>query len=679
MPRIPMIIFMALLIWLSPVDGARTYIVDDSGFANYGSIQEAIFAASDGDTICIKPGVYSEAITLNKSLSIEPLIGETDPIILNGGDTLETGITITANGCTLEGLTLRDFIGSAIYVQSNQNTIKENTFENANPAILVKNSNENAIAGNTITNSQGAIAIWENSSGNLISENEIIGCNVSVLVREATNNRILDNKISDSYWGIWLDEAGICEVEGNDIETKYFGILALNSSNSNASMNKVRFGTPAYATTNGITVANSSGIRLMGNEINGGNIGLGISMSENDKLQENSVVGSNYAVYIKDSTSEDLFKNHIEGAEYGIRLDNSGRNSIQQNEINNSAIGIEMATSMKNNISENRLGSMTDTAIQATSSRENSLSSNLITDSYRGIILLESPENLLKDNRFENVDWSLYVEAENREGFNNSIDESNVADSLPIVYLLGQTGNQIRNEEVAHITLAYCDNITIENTTITNDALFLFNSDNCRILDNDISSCFGMRLVECNGSEISGNRLVGNEFSGMFLYASNSNEITANNASHNNQNGISLLSCNQNVIRDNVMDYNAATGIWLNSSSDNQIYENNISNSQTGIQLTISTGNRIYHNNFRDNQEHSLDTEGNNSWDEGNVTGGNYWKGHVAKGNPSQEWPRMIKGGSMLDRHPFQDENGWLLSEKTEIASLNKYPTTIDT
>ena len=95
--------------------------------------------------------------------------------------------------------------------------------------------------------------------------------------------------------------------------------------------------------------------------------------------------------------------------------------------------------------------------------------------------------------------------------------------------------------------------------------------------------------------------------------------------------------------------------------------------------MTISTGNRIYHNNFLDNQEHSLDTEGTNIWDEGNVTGGNYWKGHVAKGNPSQEWPRMIKGGSMLDSHPFQDENGWLLSEKNEIASLNKYPTTIDT
>ena len=42
MPRLPLIIFMALLIWLSPVSGARTYIVDDDGFSNYKTIQDAI-------------------------------------------------------------------------------------------------------------------------------------------------------------------------------------------------------------------------------------------------------------------------------------------------------------------------------------------------------------------------------------------------------------------------------------------------------------------------------------------------------------------------------------------------------------------------------------------------------------------------------------------------------------
>jgi parallel beta-helix repeat protein len=169
-----------------------------------------------------------------------------------------------------------------------------------------------------------------------------------------------------------------------------------------------------------------------------------------------------------------------------------------------------------------------------------------------------------------------------------------------------------------------------------------------------------MRLVNSDGNEISGNRLLGNKYSGMFLYASDNNQIAGNNASINSQNGISLLSCSENTIHDNTVDGNADTGIWLNLSNDNQLYQNNISNNPTGLDVMHSTGNRAFHNNFLGNVEHSKDTDGSNSWDEGNVTGGNYWEDHVAKGNPSQNWPRMIKGGGMMDNYPFQDESGWL-------------------
>ena len=98
---------------------------------------------------------------------------------------------------------------------------------------------------------------------------------------------------------------------------------------------------------------------------------------------------------------------------------------------------------------------------------------------------------------------------------------------------------------------------------------------------------------------------------------------------------------------------------WLNLSPDNQIYQKNISNNPLGLEAMLSAENKIFHNNFLSNQEHSQDIGGNNSWDDGNVTGGNYWNDHVANGNPSQDWPRMIKGGNMPDRYPFQDESGW--------------------
>ena len=343
-------------------------------------------------------------------------------------------------------------------------------------------------------------------------------------------------------------------------------------------------------------------------------------------------------------------------------MENSSRNAINQNRIEDCTIGFDLGTSKQNNITENQISNIEDTAVQMAYSDENTISFNQISDGFKGVILLESSANRLQANRFQNVEWCLYAEGETREGFNNSIDESNVVDGVPIVYLFGQSGGQIENKQIAHLTLAYCENVTVKNTAITNDAIFLFDSRDNKILENDISGCFGMRLLQSDENDISGNRLIGNRYSGMFLYGSDLNQIAGNNASRNSQNGISLLSCNENAIFRNELDGNMETGIWLNLSNDNQIYQNNISSNPLGLQAMLSTGNTVFHNNFVDNQEHSQDTGGSNNWDAGNTTGGNYWSGHVAKGNPSQDWPRMIKGGVAMDRYPFQDENGWSLA-----------------
>src|SRR5512136_2135998 len=118
-----LIALMALLIWLMPIDCARTYMVDDNGFADYRTIGEAVVAASNGDTIYLKPGIYREEVVLDKSLNLTPLNGETEPIVLDGKG-LKKGILITADNCSIEGLTVTNFNASGIEIRSNGNTIK---------------------------------------------------------------------------------------------------------------------------------------------------------------------------------------------------------------------------------------------------------------------------------------------------------------------------------------------------------------------------------------------------------------------------------------------------------------------------------------------------------------------------------------------------------------------------
>jgi len=671
MQRISIFIFIALLLWLSMPGGARTYIVDDSDFANYNTIQGAVDAANDGDTIYIKPGQYSEEIVLNKSLTIMPLTGETDPIILDGGGRLKTAVSINSDGCSLQGLTAKNYVGPAIQAESNGNSIRENTIESSNPALLALGSRENLISGNMIVNSQGGIILWDNSSNNSIEDNQISGCNSSILIREAAGNQISGNKISGAHWGIWLDDAQFCGVEDNEIQSEYFGMLLQNSSFIGINRNLVHIISSLSASTNGITIVNSSQVEVQKNEIDGGSIGLGISACHDARFYDNIIAGSQNAAVIKDSFEGDLSNNSILGADYALRIENLSRSSVYGNRIERSTTGIELIGCKNDNITKNQLSAVTDTAMLITSSSNSSITSNAISDCEKGIILLEAAGNRLSQNIFENVSWCLYVEASSREAYDNSIDESNIADSHPLVYLFNRSGEQIMGRDMAHMTLAYCDNLTVQNSTITTDALFIYSSRNSSIIGNNISSCYGMRLISSDGNRISDNQMTRNAFSGMFLYDSHFNDLAGNNASGNSQNGISLLSCSKNTIRDNVLDGNAASGIWLNLSDENRIYQNNISNTSIGLQVLESSGNSIFHNNFWDNSEHSQDSQGTNSWDQGNVTGGNYWDDHVAKGNPSQSWPRMIKGGDSLDRYPFQDRGGWRLPSASLSPGMN--------
>lgn len=275
----------------------------------------------------------------------------------------------------------------------------------------------------------------------------------------------------------------------------------------------------------------------------------------------------------------------------------------------------------------------------------------------------DSSGNTLDANALEEVSWGLYVEGSNRDGFNNTIKESNTVNGKPVAYFYGQSGKAITGRDLAHLTLAYCDGFTVEKNTIESDAIFLFNSNNNQISENNVSRCYGIRLLGSGKNSISQNTLKGNMFSGLFLVSSDSNQIVDNVAAENNQNGISLFNCTSNVISENTVDHNYEAGVWLNFSNDNQITKNNISNNPLGMQVLYSSGNQIYHNNFVDNKEQAEDREGSNIWDMGNITGGNYWSGHIAKGNPSNGWPMIIKGTTTRDEFPFQDASGWMLAE----------------
>jgi pectin methylesterase-like acyl-CoA thioesterase len=109
----------------------KTITVDDDGEADYTNIQDAIDAASDGDTVFVYSGTYHEHINI-KSKSII-LQGETkETTIIDGGGTsdvikITADIKITANGVTVSGFTIKNsgnnYWDEGVEICSHNNTL----------------------------------------------------------------------------------------------------------------------------------------------------------------------------------------------------------------------------------------------------------------------------------------------------------------------------------------------------------------------------------------------------------------------------------------------------------------------------------------------------------------------------------------------------------------------------
>ncbi|MCX7422258.1 MAG: right-handed parallel beta-helix repeat-containing protein [Planctomycetia bacterium] len=101
----------------SPVPNQRRLIVALEGPADFRSIQAAINAATPGDVVVVKPGIYRQRLLLEKSLDMLG-DGPASDIIVECDD--KSCLTVNADSASVNGLSFRltkkDYIASAIKV-----------------------------------------------------------------------------------------------------------------------------------------------------------------------------------------------------------------------------------------------------------------------------------------------------------------------------------------------------------------------------------------------------------------------------------------------------------------------------------------------------------------------------------------------------------------------------------
>ena len=174
----------------------------------------------------------------------------------------------------------------------------------------------------------------------------------------------------------------------------------------------------------------------------------------------------------------------------------------------------------------------------------------------------------------------------------------------------------------------YC--IISENNLSNNTyGVYLSESNNNIILENNIKNSGGIHLWSSNNNMISRNSIknnthgikgwhsdnitilnnsIENNYEGIWLYASDYSTISGNNISNNNR-GVELLGAlfgyypgaRYNIISGNSIKSNKEYGIYLDDTDHSLILENNISDNGNGMCIRDSDDNTISGNNISNN------------------------------------------------------------------------------
>ncbi len=231
-----------------------------------------------------------------------------------------------------------------------------------------------------------------------------------------------------------------------------------------------------------------------------------------------------------------------------------------------------------------------------------------VSGALAGIRIISSTDIEMVNCVVDSFGLGLRVEGETADEYRHKIDDTNLFNGRPIVYVYGADGATIEGEETSHITVAGSRNVMITGNKVTDgDGITLaFVTDstvtsNSSYRTNPVLSEHGLHLYRSDGNVVRDNTLSNNRLAGLQLTLSTDNEIVRNQFLANDT-GLRLLASDGNEVLNNVV-FSNTTGISLTGgSTDNRVIGNVIhhENTRQGIFLDLAMRNLVERNGLSD-------------------------------------------------------------------------------
>ncbi|NIU11963.1 MAG: hypothetical protein GWN81_24650, partial [Phycisphaerae bacterium] len=296
---------------------------------DYSTIQQAVDAASPGDTIEVSADVYYENVYVEKSLTFK---GQNKHNTIVDGNGTGHAFWLTQSNVIISGFTIRngDYCG-----------------------IRAEGAGGHFITDNIIMNNPYGVYVSYTANGSTIVGNTFHSNSIfGIKVYSSSNNNISNNHMSHSTYGVKLDETSeYNSIAGNTISEVSHGIYIGYSSNNNIDQNNIM-----SSKINGIYSLYSDFTNIRNNTFSECAYGIQLYGTSNNVVLGNTMVQNGYGVYLVYANSNTVDSNLASNNDWAIAMYDSDSNNVIQNTASYNTYGIHITTySTENTIALNNI------------------------------------------------------------------------------------------------------------------------------------------------------------------------------------------------------------------------------------------------------------------------------------------------------------------------------------